>query len=136
MKNKIPNLTILSNIFKKYKGIKAVYLFGSHATGKTHNESDIDLAIVPDNSSVKEKKLEILTELARHGFCDVDLVFLDVNDIIMKFEAVSNNKIIYQTTDFNHGEYFSKVLRQYFDFVPYLNVQRQAYKERILSGNI
>ena len=40
MKNKIPNLTILSNIFKKYKGIKAVYLFGSHATGKTHNESE------------------------------------------------------------------------------------------------
>ena len=134
MRNRIPDLTLLPDIFKKYNDIKAVYLFGSHSTGKTHMESDIDLAIVPANSKVKDRKLELLTDLARHGFCNVDLVFLDINDIIIKFEAIRNNKIIYQSNDFDHGDYFSKVLRQYFDFLPYLNVQRQAYKERILNG--
>lgn len=133
---KNPDLKILPNIFKKYKDIQAVYLFGSYSTGKKHPESDIDLAIVPANLNVKDKKLEILTDLAKHGFCNIDLVFLDTNDIVLKFEVVRNNSIIYQKTDFNHGEYFSKVLRQYFDFVPYLNVQRQAYKERIQNGKI
>ena len=132
----MPNLKILPEIFKKFKDIKAVYLFGSHATGKTHNESDIDLAIVPANSKLKDNKLEILTELTKYGFCHVDLVFLDINDIVMKFEAVRYNKIIYKSNNFEHDEYFSKVLRQYFDFLPYLNVQREAYKERILSGKI
>ena len=129
-----PDLSVLCGIFKKYSDIKAVYLFGSHSTGKTHRESDIDLAIVPANSKVRDRKLEILTDLARNGFCHVDLVFLDINDIVMKYEAVRNNKIIYKSKNFEHGDYFSKVLRQYFDFLPYLEVQRQAYKERILNG--
>lgn len=132
--NNNPDLSTLGKIFKKYVNIKAVYLFGSHTTGKTHKESDIDLAIVPANSKVINRKLEILAELARHGYCHVDLVFLDTHDIVMKYEAVRNNKVIYQTENFDHGEYFSKVLRQYFDFLPYLEVQRQAYKERILNG--
>jgi predicted nucleotidyltransferase len=136
MKNNNPDIKLLQSIFGKYKDIQAVYLFGSYASGKIHHESDIDLAIVPSNSNVRRKKLSILTDLASHGFCNVDLVFLDVNDIIVKFEAVRQNRIIYKTTNFNHGAYFSKVLRQYFDFVPYLNVQRQAYKERILNGKI
>ncbi len=132
--NNNPDFSALSRLFKKYSDIDAVYLFGSHLTDKTHSESDIDLALVPANSKVKNRKLEILTDLAKHGFCHVDLVFLDVNDIVMKYEAVRNNKVIYQNENFDHGDYFSKVLRQYFDFLPYLEVQRRAYKEKILNG--
>ncbi len=132
--NNNPDLSALSRLFKKYSDIDAVYLFGSHLTGKMHSESDIDLAVVPANSKTIDKKLDILTDLAKHGFCHVDLIFLDVHDIVLKYEAVRNNKVIYQNENFDHGDYFSKVLRQYFDFLPYLEVQRRAYKEKILNG--
>lgn len=127
-----PDLSLLPDIFKKYSGIQAVYLFGSAAAGKTHAESDLDLAIVPDDSSLRSERLELLTELARRGFSNVDLVFLDTNDVVLKFEAVHQNHLLYCKSDFDASNFFSLTLRQYFDFLPYLKIQREAYKRRVL----
>jgi predicted nucleotidyltransferase len=129
-----PELNALDPVFQKYPEIQAVYVFGSVATGKVKAGSDLDLGIVPKTPSLHERKLDILTDLARLGFCEVDLVFLDVKDIVLRFEIVKHNKVIYQTSDFDKGEYYSRILRQYFDFLPYLKVQREALKRRILDG--
>jgi predicted nucleotidyltransferase len=129
-----PELNALDPVFQKYPEIQAVYVFGSVATGKVKAGSDLDLGIVPKTPSLHERKLNILTDLARLGFCEVDLVFLDVEDIVLRFEIVKHNKVIYQTSDFDKGEYYSRILRQYFDFLPYLKVQREALKRRILDG--
>ncbi|MHB8204848.1 MAG: type VII toxin-antitoxin system MntA family adenylyltransferase antitoxin [Desulfomonilaceae bacterium] len=133
-KKPFPELSALDSVFQKYPEIQAVYLFGSVATGKAKAGSDLDIGIVPKTPSLHERKLDILTDLARLGFCEVDLVFLDVEDIVLRFEIVKHNKVIYQTSDFEKGEYYSRILRQYFDFLPYLKVQREALKRRILDG--
>jgi predicted nucleotidyltransferase len=129
-----PEIKLLEKVFKNYPEIEAVYLFGSAGTGKLHNESDIDLAIYPDTPGLREKKLSILTELAQLGFCDVDLVFMDPNDIVLQYEAVRQNIIVYRVSGFDRGATYSKIVRQYLDFYPYLTEQRKAYKKRILSG--
>ena len=100
MKNN-PDIKLLKKVFKDYPEIEAVYLFGSAATGKLHRESDIDLALYPDSSQLREKKLDILTELARLGFCNVDLVFMDKNDIVLQYEAVRQNIVVYQAPGFD-----------------------------------
>jgi predicted nucleotidyltransferase len=125
---------LLKKVFKDYPEIEAVYLFGSTATGKLHRESDMDLAIYPDSPGLRRQKLAILTELARHGFCNVDLVFMDQSDIVLQYEVVRQNILVYRTPGFDRGSTFSKIIRQYFDFYPYLTVQRDAYKKRILGG--
>lgn len=130
----LPDLQLLPDIFKHYPGIQAVYLFGSRAAGNARPGSDLDLAIVPRDSGVRKLRLDILTNLARHGFCDVDLIFLDTDDITLKYEAVRQNNVIYQAADFDRGELYSKIIRQYLDFLPYLKVQREAYKRRLLNG--
>jgi len=124
----------LTNIFGQYPEIQAVYLFGSRATGKIHTESDLDLAVVPRSERARERKLDILADLARQGFDHVDLVFLDTDDIVLRYEAIKHNRLIYQTDDFDRGYMYSKIVRQYLDFLPYLKVQREAYKRRILDG--
>jgi len=129
-----PDIKLLTKVFKNYPEIKAVYLFGSTATGKLHRESDVDLAVYPDTPGLREKKLSILTELARLGFCDVDLVFMDENDIVLQYEAVRQNIVVYQTAGFDRGSTYSKIVRHYLDFYPYLTEQRNAYKQRVLSG--
>ena len=131
---KFPDLQILSEVFQRYSDIQAVYLFGSFAAGDVHAESDLDLAIVPPDGSIREKRLDILADLAHCGFCNVDLIFLDTDDIVLKYEAVRQNCLVYQAQDFDRGAIYSRVVRQYLDFVPYLNVQREAYKRRILLG--
>lgn len=127
-----PNLEHLASIFAQYPEVQAVYLFGSAATGRMHAESDLDLAIVPRPETGAVPKLAILADLARAGFCRVDLVTLDTNDIVLKHEAVRHNRLVYRAADFDHGAYFSKITRQFLDFRPYLDVQRQAYKQRML----
>ena len=131
---KIPDLQLLPDIFRSYSGIRAVYLFGSFASGRTHPESDLDLAIVPGSPAVRDQKVDILTDLARRGFVDVDLVFLDTVDVVLKFEAVRHNRVIYCADDFDSSAFYSLTLRQYWDFLPYLDIQRKAYKQRILQN--
>jgi predicted nucleotidyltransferase len=131
---KLPSLELLTDIFRKYPEIQAVYLFGSLATGKTHADSDLDLAIFLRNKSTVLNKLALLTDLARQGFVNTDLILLNTDDIILKYEAVCQNRVIYQTDDFDPGATYSLIIRQYLDFLYYLDVQRQAYKRRILSG--
>ncbi len=130
----LPRLEILRRIFAQYPGIQAVYLFGSYATGAAQATSDLDLAIVPRDPQVRRQRLELLADLARHGFCNVDLIFLDTEDIVLKYEAVRHNCLVYQAEGFDRGSLYSKIVRQYLDFLPYLAVQRAAYKRRILHG--
>ena len=130
----MPDLQQLSQVFEAYPGIQAVYLFGSRAAGTARATSDLDLAVVPRYPTVRNQRLNILADLAQRGFCNVDLVFMDTDDITLKYEAVRQNNIIYQTEDFDRGTLYSKIIRQYLDFLPYLNVQREAYKRRILDG--
>ena len=90
--------------------------------------------ISPDTPKLRRTKLYILTELARLGFCNVDLLFMDRNDIVLQYEAVRQNILVYQAPGFDRGSTFSKIIRQYFDFYPYLTAQQDEYKKRILGG--
>ena len=128
------DIDLLAGIFQKYPVIEAVYLFGSSATGKVRVDSDMDLAIVAQDETIKDKKLLILSDLAREGFCNVDLVFMDTDDIVLQYEAVRQNALIYQKPEFDRGSMYSRIVRRYLDFYPYLTIQREAYKKRIMHG--
>lgn len=129
-----PPLGVLKTVFEKFPAIQAVYLFGSSASGRTHVESDLDLAVLADENSLSSQKLDILTELAKNGFCNVDLVILPGDDVVLQYEAVRLNRIVYQRPDFDSAAVFSLFVRRYLDFLPYLKVQREAYKQRVLHG--
>jgi predicted nucleotidyltransferase len=133
---KTPDLRQLPEVFAKYPDILAVYLFGSAVTGRVHQESDIDLAIVPRTPALREKILDILADLTGYGLDNISLVFLDAKtkDIVIKYEAVYHNQVIYQVPEFDRGDYYSLIVREYFDFLPYLEAHEQAYKRRVLNG--
>lgn len=133
MKTVLPDLSVLPEIFNKFADVQAVYLYGSMADDKATAQSDIDLAIYPRNPSLREKKLDILADLTRAGFNNVDIVFLDIHDIVVRFEVVRRNRLVYSTPDFDAGSFFSLTIRQYFDFLPFLQMQRESYKQRILG---
>jgi len=124
----------LTSVFRRYPDIQAVYLFGSTAEGRARPESDIDLAVIASSSRIKEKKLDILSELAQVGMCNVDLVFLNDQDLVLQYEAVRQNRLVYAREDFDRGATYSKIMRKYLDLEPYLRAQRAAYKRRIAGA--
>ena len=85
-------------------------------------------------SQARQHRLDMLADLVRAGFDNVDLVFLDTDDTVLKYQAVRDNQVVYASPGFDRGAMFSKVVRQYLDLKPYLEVQRRAYRERILDG--
>jgi hypothetical protein len=118
----------------RFPAIEAGYLFGSHAHGIAHANSDLDLALVGEASAIAAIKLDVLADLTSAGFDRVDLVCLDDSDLVLAFEAVSANCPIFRRQGFDRGSYFSRVLREYFDFEPYLRIHREALKERLLRN--
>jgi hypothetical protein len=126
------DIQALASVFDRYPGVEAVYLFGSHAAGTARPESDVDLALVPRDVSVHEQKLQILADLVRLGMDNVDLVILDLQDLVLTYEAIRYNRIVYKKPDFDRGAMYSYVVRRYLDFRPTLDRQREAYKRRLL----
>ena len=124
----------LGEVFREYPDIRAVYLFGSAAEGRTHADSDIDLAVIPTDASVKDKKLDILAKLAGRGYCNVDLVFIDDDDLILAYEAVRQNKLVYAVSNFDRGTTYSNIVRKYLDLEIFLRSQREAYKQRAIDA--
>ena len=117
-------------VFEKFLEIQAVYLFGSQATGKTHAESDTDFGFIAD----RNLREELSTELVKIGFTNFSLVYIPEATLLLQFEIVRMNKLIYARHDFDRGSFFSRIVRMYQDFQPYRDVQREEYKKRVLNG--
>jgi len=122
-------------VFAAVPEVAAVFLFGSQAEGRARADSDVDLALVPAaGKNLRARKLDILAALARQGVTDVDLVVLDRHDVVLSHEAIRMNRLLYARPDFDRGSFYSKMIREYFDFQPYLKVQREALKARLAYG--
>jgi len=121
----------IKRIFSHYDTVRAVYLFGSHATCKQTARSDIDLGVLLEPGYNNMLKLDILTHLAAESFDRVDLVLLNEADLLTRFEVVKRNKLIYHDGTFNHPAFFSRVVREYLDFKPFYRVQRKYLKEKL-----
>lgn len=122
----------LEALFHDAPAVVGAYVFGSAAAGRRTERSDLDLAVwLRDEADPVSTKLDVLTELARHGFDDVDLVVLNDADLIVQYEALQPNRLRYAADDYSHPYIYSKIMRKYWDFRPYLEVQRAAYKKRL-----
>jgi hypothetical protein len=125
----------LRAVFAARAAVRGAYVFGSVATERTWAESDLDLGIVVDETawdpSDKVPLIGECMDAARRDW--VDLVVLNEAPLVLQFEAVRPNVILYAADDFDAAAFTSKIARMYWDFQPYLRRQRKAYKRRLLN---
>jgi len=97
------------------KGIKAVYLFGSYASGKFGPLSDIDLCVI-GKFSEKEK-----TEVYGFGSDNLDISVFDDLPVYIKFRVLREGKpLLVKDIEFLNRTKF-KTLQEYLDFKPAIN---------------
>ena len=137
IKNKQLVIADFSKVFAQEDKIAAAYLFGSHAEGSATATSDIDLAIVPlEDAVISTHEVQRWQQtLDGLGYPHCDLVVLDGSNLLLAYESVKHNHLVYTTPGFRASQYFSKVHRLYLDFRPYLDRRRAALKRRILDSN-
>lgn len=126
----------LTESFNKFTEIKAVYLFGSHAANRQNPMSDLDLAIVSQAKDPARLKLELLTELSKNRVENADVIIFEEADLLLRYEALKHNVLIFMRAGFDRGFLYSKTIREYLDFLPYTKIHRSAYKKRMQDGTL
>ena len=124
----------LREVFAAHPAVRAAYVFGSVAADRERDRSDLDLGIVvdPDRWAPTDHKVPLITDCMEAAERDwIDLVVLNDAPLVVQFEVLRPNVLLYARDDFHHGCFFSKVARMYWDFEPHFRRQRKALKERL-----
>ncbi len=122
-------LSDLREVFGRYPEVAGVWLFGSHAHGTASARSDVDLALDPAGPNARARKLDLLADLVDAGFERVDLVLLDRDDPVLRFEAIGPNRLVYASPGYDPAEAFAQALRRYDDTARLRRLVREAYFE-------
>jgi predicted nucleotidyltransferase len=127
----------LTSFFKKEKGILFAYLFGSAVRGRLISESDIDIAVYLDKKRVKDtfkKRLKLMVEFERILKRETDVVILnDVKSVFFKFVIIKEGKLLFERNRQKRIEFELEVMRDYYDFSPFMEKYDKVYLERELS---
>lgn len=112
-----------------------VTIFGSSATGRRREESDIDIGIVFDDTSRQQREPvavydELREEMRKHFSGKIDLVYLEDSSLSLRYRAITDGKILYENRDGGGADYKEKVLKHYFDFQFIENIFRQGLMTR------
>lgn len=121
--------TIKKTILEKIE-CEAIVLFGSYARGTQNNESDIDIAIKPQNEISKKELFYLSQELEDKINVEVDLI--DLNNIGdgFRYEILINGKTIFCEDEFKFELYKLDMYREYLE----LNESRKIIINGIKEG--
>ena len=105
----------IQQFFTKYAEIAAAYVFGSSATGKDRERSDIDLAIMVKPEIEAMERVEMETALSTLLHKDVDLVIFHHGSALLQHQILKYGRIVYEADPKERirQEVFAR--RAYFD---------------------
>jgi uncharacterized protein len=111
--------------------VEAVYLFGSHASGETHEGSDVDLAVLLDGpiSLAEELRLRALAvdELHRD---DIDFVILNQAPPLLSYEVIGGRRLFARdATSVDDFEY--RTMLRYLDTGYLRRIQHEIRREAL-----
>ncbi len=136
MKHKL--LDNIKDYFKDMEDIAAVYLFGSAASGKEKETSDIDIAILlkPGVSPYKpvDIQLRVMSDLEMLLKRHVDVVLLGSADPVLEHQIRKCGKVVLDKEPSVRAAYETNARKRYFDFSYRHNDYIKALKNRILQA--
>ena len=124
--------------------VALAYLFGSAAAGRLTPFSDVDIALVVDETrplSVSRLRfeLEIEDELAaRCGLSMADVRVINTAPLLLRGEVVTHGRLLFARDPETRIEFETRTRMEYFDFLPAAELHRKAFFENVrqrgLSG--
>ncbi len=76
--------------------MQAIYVFGSHATGQIHSESDLDLAVLASTPMADVERYDLAQSLASNVGCDVDLIDLRAATTVLRIQVIAHGQCLYR----------------------------------------
>ena len=128
----------IKNYAAKERDILCVYLFGSTASGKNNKFSDVDIAVLFDDTVGPERysrrALSIMDGLSAALDKNVDIVVLNRADSFLKFKIIKTGIRLYERPDRGSRSFEAKSVIEYFDFLPIRKMLEKALIANIRRG--
>lgn len=130
----------LSQYFENHPdlGVASVYLFGSHAEGRAHRESDVDVGILldwgrhPDSRERFEMRLRLGSDLISVVGCnEVDVVILNDAPPLLGRKIIYDGLRVYLGKPATDHAYVRDVQIRAADLEPWLNRWRKLKLEAL-----
>ena len=116
----------LAPLFKDEE-LQLVLLFGSNVSGKTHKQSDIDLAFLFDRPIDTLALTNTIIQLLHND--NVDVIDLSRTSPLLRFSVVKNSIILYENQQGKFNDFFSLAFRIYIDTTKLRDAQTVAIKK-------
>lgn len=117
---------------KSKKNIIAVYLFGSYCDGTYNEKSDIDLAILYDNTFDFNQHLCDSVDVQKiFDNAEIDYISFDEISIFFAFDILKKGKLIYCSDEDKLYKYIAKIQHQNLE----MNYSRKKYMDYVLNHN-
>lgn len=129
----IPKIPV--RLLQKYK-VKALYLFGSQAQGKTHGKSDTDIAVRFAHKISLKDMLSLSHELSPYFSAEVDIVDLHDAPLPLQFRIFRERKILYAQNPMEEATRRSLALTMYFDYKYYYDRFTKFEIDRIVHHGL
>lgn len=119
-------------------GIVILVLFGSHATGKTRPNSDLDLAVIvqPNDPRTKRSLQSKIASAVEHlsGGSHVDVVFIDESPDTLRHAIMRDGRMIICRDEALWKSWRVRTMREHSDRAHYRRILREGLKRRLLAG--
>lgn len=128
----------VKDYFSGQKDVVCAYLFGSTAAGKTHQASDVDIAVLFQEGLPQEEQssrsLLMMDELSRILDKDIDVVVLNSANSFLKFQVIKSGLRICEDKERKSRGFEARAVMEYFDFLPIRNRLEEALINNIKEG--
>lgn len=115
----------VSRLLASEPDVSLAILFGSVAEGRQRVDSDLDVAVLSDRPLARERKQQLIEQLAIESGRPVDLVDLQTAGTVLLRSALLRGKKLFCRDNAAYAALLSRVLFDSADFLP--------YRERLLS---
>ena len=109
----------------------AAFLFGSHAIGKAKETSDLDVALLVDETE-HFSLLDFISSLERNVGCRTDVVVLNKAAELLKYEVRRDGILLFERSSRKRTQFDIKSRKHFEDFL-YLH---NRYTKEVLYGNV
>lgn len=121
----------LKKVAEKY-GLKLLVLFGSSVTGKTHKESDLDVAYLSARTLTIREEAELIVKLGPILKSNlVDLANISLASPLLLYALAQDGKALYESNPFEFYNLRAYAFKRYIEAAPIFQLQAERAKIKV-----